>query len=211
MALRDLSVADFLDQAAAATATPGGGAVAATGGALGASMVSMTARLTEGRKAYEAVQAEVAVLAKEADAARRDLLDLAEADARAYHAVLTALGRPRGDERERAARAAAVQAALMEATRVPAAVVARCGAVIALAETAAAIANRNALGDVATGALLAEAAMRSAALQAELNLAAITDATFAAAMTAELAKGAGGAPERLAGILATVRRRSREG
>jgi methenyltetrahydrofolate cyclohydrolase len=210
MALRDQPLGAFLEQAASSSPTPGGGALAAVGGALGAAMIAMTARLTEGRKQYEAVQAEVAELAAASDRAREALLDLAEADAAAYDAVMAALQLPRGDGAERAARAAALQTAMIEATNVPAAVVQRCRDVLGLAETAAAITNRNALGDVATGAFLAEAGMRAAAVQAELNLAGIADTAFTAAMAEELRPAAAGAADRLATILATVRRRAAE-
>jgi formiminotetrahydrofolate cyclodeaminase len=210
MTLRDLPLATFLDQAASASPTPGGGAVAAVGGALAAAMVAMTARLTEGRRGYEAVQTQVTELATAADAARQALLDLAEADARAYERVMAAMRLPRDTDAARATRAAALQAALIEATHVPAAVAARCEAVLALAESAAEITNRNALGDVATAGLLAEAAMRAAAVQGELNLGGIDDAAFTARMGAELAPRAAGAAARVEALLATVRRRAGE-
>src|SRR5215218_9780845 len=105
MTLRDEPLGAFLEQAASASPTPGGGALAAVGGALGAAMLAMTARLTQGRSQYEAVQDQVAALAAAADAAREALLGLADADAAAYQAVVTALRLPRGDDAERATRA----------------------------------------------------------------------------------------------------------
>ncbi len=210
MSFRDESLAAFLEQAASGSATPGGGAVAAIGGALAAAMVAMTARLTEGRRGYEDVQAEVARLAGAADEARRALLDLADADSAAYAAYLAALRLPRADDAERAARTAALQAALVHATRVPCDVATQCQAVLGLAETAAAIANRNALGDVATAAFLADAAMRAAGIQGELNLAGVKDPQFAAEAGAVLGPCAAGAGEQVAGVVATVRRRAAE-
>jgi formiminotetrahydrofolate cyclodeaminase len=82
--------------------------------------------------------------------------------------------------------------------------------VLALADTAAAVTNRNALGDVATAAFLADAAMRAAALQGELNLAGIADQEFAQSAGAALAPRAAGASERVAALVATVRRRAAE-
>jgi formiminotetrahydrofolate cyclodeaminase len=210
MTLREQPLGAFLEQAASFSPTPGGGALAAVGGALGAAMIAMTARLTEGRKQYEAVQAEIADLAAASDHAREALLDLAEADAAAYAAVVAAMRLPRADDAERAARTTALQTALVEATQVPATVVQRCQDVLALAETAAAITNRNALGDVATGAFLAEAGMRAAAVQAELNLGSITDATYTDRMAEQLRPAAAGAPGRLAAIVAMVRQRAVE-
>lgn len=211
MALRGLTLDAFLDQAASGSPSPGGGALAAVGGALAASMIGMTARLTTGRRRYESVQEEVARLVTEGDAARRALLELAEADAGAYEAVVAAMRLPRDDEDQRVARAAALQTALMDATRVPAAVAARAESVLGLAEAAADATYHNALGDVATAAFLAEAAMRAAAVQADLNLDGIDDDAFTAAMAAELAPWAAGATGRVEAILATVRRRAAEG
>jgi methenyltetrahydrofolate cyclohydrolase len=210
MTFREQSLDSFLAEAASAAPTPGGGAVAALGGALAASMVAMTARLTEGRRGYEDVQGAVAELASAADDARRALLDLADADSAAYAAYLAAARLPRGDDAERAARTTALQDALVGATRVPDAVAARCEALLDLAATAAAITNRHALGDVATAAFLAEAAMRAAAVQGELNLAGITDAAFVGAASATRAPRAAGASARVADIVATVRRRAAE-
>ena len=47
---------DFLDQLAAGTPTPGGGSAAAYAGSAAASLVSMVARLTVGKKKYSAVE-----------------------------------------------------------------------------------------------------------------------------------------------------------
>ncbi|MBX5490400.1 MAG: cyclodeaminase/cyclohydrolase family protein [Chloroflexi bacterium] len=211
MSFRDATLAEFLERAASDAPTPGGGALAAVGGALGAAMVAMTARLTLGRPRYADVQDAAAELARAADTAWRALLDLADADAAAYERVMAALRLPRGTEAERATRQAALQQALVAATQVPAAIAEQCQQVLDLAETAAAITNRNALGDVATGAFLAEAGMRAAAVQAELNLASIRDVDFTASMAAALAPRSAGAAERLDAILATVRRRAQEG
>jgi formiminotetrahydrofolate cyclodeaminase len=210
MSFQDLPLAAFVERAASDAPTPGGGALAAVGGALGAAMIAMTARLTLGRPRYAAVQDAAAALAAEADRAWHALLDLADADATAYERVLAALRLPRATDEERATREVALQQALVAATQVPAAIAEQCQAVLALAATAAAITNRNALGDVATGALLAEASMRAAAVQAELNLAAIDDAAFTASMAAALAPRAAGAAEQVTHILATVRQRAAE-
>src|SRR3954470_7395002 len=114
MTLRDQPLGAFLEQAASASPTPGGGALAAVGGALGAAMIAMTARLTEGRKQYDAVQAQVVDLAVASDSAREALLNLADADAQAYAAVVAAMRLPRADDAERATRAASLQSAMIE-------------------------------------------------------------------------------------------------
>ncbi len=210
MMLREQPLAEFLEAAASASPTPGGGALAALAGALAAAMVAMPARLTAGRRQFEAVQAEVGELLAVADAARLALIDLAEADAQAYAAVMAAMRLPRDTAAGRAARTGRLQAALQAATEVPAQIAARADEVLELARQAAAIANPNALGDVATAAFLAEGAMRAAAVQGELNLASIADEAFTASMAPALAARSAGSADRVAAILATVRRRAAE-
>ncbi len=51
--LADLTVKDFLDKVAGNDPVPGGGSIAALGGALASSLSTMVARLTVGKKGYE--------------------------------------------------------------------------------------------------------------------------------------------------------------
>ena len=57
--LVDKPVTNFLDELASNAPAPGGGSVAALGGALGAALVSMVCNLTLGKKGYDDVQDDI--------------------------------------------------------------------------------------------------------------------------------------------------------
>ncbi len=76
-----------------------------------------------------------------------------------------------------------------------------------LAELAAPLLNRSVISDVMVGALLAQAALESAALNVEVNLAAITDAGAAHALQLELDRARSGSAKRLARTLDSARSR----
>ena len=52
--LAELTVKDFLDKVACSEPVPGGGSIAALNGALASALSTMVARLTVGKKGYEA-------------------------------------------------------------------------------------------------------------------------------------------------------------
>ena len=68
--LVDNTITDYLDKAAAGTAVPGGGSVAALSGAMGAALLSMVCNLTLGKKRYADVQHDIAALVEKTEALR---------------------------------------------------------------------------------------------------------------------------------------------
>ena len=177
----DLSCRQFLDALASKEPVPGGGSGAALAGALGASLVSMVCNLTIGKKGYETVDAPMKDLLARCEALRAELPNLLEADTQAYSAVMAAYRLPKGTEEEKAAREALLQQRFREAANVPLQIAERCGQVVELALPAAKMGNKWAVSDAGVGALLAEAALHSALLNVEINLASIGDADYVAA------------------------------
>ena len=82
-----------------------------------------------------------------------------------------------------------------------------CAAVLELAEVAAPLLNPSVISDVMVGALLAQAALDSAALNVDVNLAAMTDARVTEQLQRELDQARSGSAERLQRILDTARSR----
>ena len=64
------SLTEFLDALGSSAATPGGGAGAAVALGMGAALVAMTARLTTGRRRFQAVQADMERVIERCDAIR---------------------------------------------------------------------------------------------------------------------------------------------
>lgn len=149
--------------------TPGGGSVVAVVAALGAALGEMVCSLSVGRPAYAEFEVELRRAAVRLAGLRERLLAAAAEDEAAYRAYRDASTRPKGTDAERAARRDALQAALLVAADVPLAVAAACAELAEILEPIARLGNRHAVSDAATGALLAEAALRGALLNVRGN------------------------------------------
>lgn len=180
------SLTRFLDELASSAPVPGGGSTAALVGALAAALVSMVGNLTVGKKRYAKVEAEVKALLNRSEHLRHKLAELLEADTQAYGALSKAYKLPRDTEEQKATRTGAIQAALKEAEAVPMQIAEACVEVLDLCTPMAEKGNVRAVSDVGVAALLAEAGLRSAALNVLINLSAIKDQDFVERESARL-------------------------
>jgi len=166
-----LTLNGWIDELAGAAPTPGGGSAAALAGALAAALVAMVARLTVGRKAYAAVEAQAREILAEAERLRAELRRLVDEDAAAYEGVSAAYKMPKSDAR----RAGAIDDALLAASRPPADVVKLGRRVLALAQTIEHIGNQNAASDARVAGMLARTAIDGATENVNVNLAGMSD------------------------------------
>jgi methenyltetrahydrofolate cyclohydrolase len=184
--IKDSSVDTFLGELASSAATPGGGSAAAIMGGMGAALVSMVCNLTIGKKAYAEVEGEMTELLAQAEALRATLTDFIRADVEAFDGLMAAYGMAKDTDEQKAARSAAIQSSLKNATDAPMACARACAQVIALSLVAAEKGNRNVVSDAGVAALAAQAALRSAALNVDINVPSIKDADFAASRRTEI-------------------------
>jgi formiminotetrahydrofolate cyclodeaminase len=203
----DLTLGEFLQQLGSPDPTPGGGAAAAVVGAIGAALVEMTANLTVGRPRLADVEDRAKLIRHRASELREQLERLGDADTAAFRRVSAAFRLQRADDAQKAARTEAIQAALRVAADVPLETVRIGAAVVDLAEEAAPILNPAVISDVLVGALLVKAAVSSAALNVEINVAAMTDSAAADRYSAELTRAQEGMDKRIERILAAGRSR----
>ena len=194
-------LSEWMDRVASANPSPGGGTVSAVAGGIAAALAAMVGRLTVGRKKYADVDAEFRTLIEQAEALRLRLVRLGAADAAAYDGVSAAYGIPKAQEQE---RTAAIQAALLVATRVPLETLRAARDVAALAARAAEAGNRNAASDAGVAALLAEAAARGAAYNVRINVVGMPDPGAGASLAAEAATLLADAPRHAARAAAAV-------
>lgn len=180
------TVAEFLDELASQAPVPGGGSGAALVGALGAALASMVCNLTVGKPKYADVQDEIRALLAQTEALRARLTALIDEDVAVYHRLSSAYKMPKDTDEQKAARTAAIQDILRDATKVPMQIAEACVEVLRLCKPIAEKGNVGAVSDAGVAALLAEAALRSAALNVLINLAAIKDAEFVARERAAL-------------------------
>ncbi len=187
MGVKDQTVESFLASVAAATPTPGGGTVSALAAALSVALSRMVAGLALGKKGYESSQNGLRELEARAVALERRLLALADEDSAAYERVVETMHLPKATDAERATRVTALQSAYRTATEVPLATVQGCVEALKLARQAAREGNRGASTDCGVAVLLAEAAIRGAALNVRVNLASLRDEAFRSHAEAKLA------------------------
>ena len=180
-------VTRFLDELASSAATPGGGSGAAIMGALGAALVSMVCNLTIGKKNYAEVEPEMRSVLHDAEGLRQRLADMVAEDIAAFNGLMAAYGLPKLTDEDKALRGAAIQHALRAATEAPLACARASADVIALSMRAAEVGNRNVISDAGVGALAAQAALRSAALNVDINVPSLHDAAFAQTCRDEIA------------------------
>ena len=171
-------VSTFLDQLASSAPAPGGGSAAALGAAIGAALVSMVANLTVGKKQYVDVEEDIQRILERSETLRRRCEELLEQDVAAYTMVSQAYKMPRDTDEQKEARSAAIQEALKGATSVPMALAEACVEILKLCPESAEKGNVRAVSDVGVGALMAEAALRAAALNVWINLGSIKDQDF---------------------------------
>ncbi|GGK37988.1 cyclodeaminase/cyclohydrolase family protein [Nocardia camponoti] len=165
----------YLSELAAKVPAPGGGAAAALNAAQAAALVAMVGRYTTRAKDADN-RPVIDRIIEAADASRVRSLALADADAAAFTAVGAAYKLPKDTEDEVAERTAAINAALIEAARVPAAVIDEADEVLCLAAELLPIGNPNVVTDIGAAADAARAATLSSQLNIEINVGALPPA-----------------------------------
>jgi formiminotetrahydrofolate cyclodeaminase len=184
--LADLKITAYLEKAAAGTAVPGGGSVAALNAALAAGLTEMVANLTIGKKGYEAVEAEMKDIAGQAAGLKVKLTTAIDRDAEAYSEVMTAFKLPKTTHRERTTRKQEIQNAFKHAALVPLEVAQNAVKVLDLAGRAVHNGNKNAVTDGAVAAMNARTAALAALYNVKINLSSIEDEGFVEKLTEEV-------------------------
>jgi formiminotetrahydrofolate cyclodeaminase len=172
----DQPLGEFLGALSAGHAAPGAGSAAALTVALGAGLCAMAARLS----ARHLGALDTEFLVAEADGLRSAAASLVQADAESYRDVVAVLRDQPGQDLSASSdvpgldaeqRRRRIDAALSEAATIPMEVIELAGQTARLAARLAAGGNPNLRGDAITGALLAQAGARAAAVLVSINLA----------------------------------------
>lgn len=172
--MRDDTITAYLGRLAERTAAPAGGATAAMNAAQAAALLAMTARYCD-RPAHAGHTETVGEAIAEADRLRHACVALMAADGESYGGVMAAYQLPKHTEEQRAARAAAIAAALITAAGPPTEVITAAGRLLELAQTLQPIVNRSIAPDVAAAAEAIRAAIATSRINIEANLSGITD------------------------------------
>jgi glutamate formiminotransferase/formiminotetrahydrofolate cyclodeaminase len=169
---------DFVDEVSRDTPAPGGGSVAALGGALGGALAGMVANLSVGKGEFDEHYDVLCSIAERAQEVKDALVHGVDEDTRAFDSVIEAMRMPKDTEAERAERARAMEEGYKTATRVPLRTVELCRDALALCGEMAELADPEMVSDVGTGAHMARASAHAAAYNVRINLRHISDEVF---------------------------------
>ncbi|MCU0522241.1 MAG: glutamate formimidoyltransferase [Anaerolineae bacterium] len=201
----DRTLGDFIDTVASESPTPGGGTVAAVVGALAAALGTMVPNVSAHKRGWDARWEEFSDWAVRGRALVEELEALADEDSRAFDALMTAFGLPRGTDEERTVRQEAIEAATRDAVEVPLRTMRAAFASMDVLRAMAEIGNPNAASDAGVGTLCARAAVRGAYLNIQTNVRGMGDLVYAEDAVAEGAEIAARAEVLEAEVLALVR------
>lgn len=180
------SVIDFVEATASSEPVPGGGSVAALGASIAAALGEMVANLTIGKKKYAEVEEEMVAISAKLSSCRQVLLEYVDKDAQSFDGVMKAFGMAKDTEEEKAARSAAIQEAMKDATAVPLAVAKSTFDLMEPIKAVVLKGNSNAVTDGAVAAMMARTAVLSALYNVKTNLASIKDADFVSKVSADV-------------------------
>jgi formiminotetrahydrofolate cyclodeaminase len=175
-----MEMKNFLEKLSSDRPTPGGGSASALAGATSASLVAMVAGLSS-RKG-QAGQKGMEEMKKEALALQKRLFRAIDEDSKSFDAVMKAFRLPRDSERGRFRRSREIQKAYQRATLTPQLVCQHSLQLLRYSKTLILKGNPNAISDAGVAAFLADAALAGGLLNIGINLAAVTDKTFAKKM-----------------------------
>lgn len=166
-----MTLKDFAALAASEAPAPGGGSVAAYMGALGAGLATMVANLSSHKRGWDDRWKEFSDIAQKGQALVSELTALVDEDTAAFDAIMNAFGLPKESAEEKAARAAAIEAATLNAASVPLRTMEAALKVLPLALEVARKGLSASASDAGVAALSALAAVRGAALNVRINAA----------------------------------------
>jgi glutamate formiminotransferase/formiminotetrahydrofolate cyclodeaminase len=187
--LVDETLRAFSDDLASESPVPGGGSAAAYAGALGAALAAMVARIAIKKGDDEGLRDYIA----ETENLRGDFLRLVDDDSAAYASVAEAMRLPKATAEEKKARAERMQSALLAASRVPLEVARTSRRLLDACERGLPKAPSAAVSDIGVGALMAEAALRGAAMNVMINLSSLKDRAQVKTLSEDLDRAIDGA------------------
>jgi glutamate formiminotransferase/formiminotetrahydrofolate cyclodeaminase len=176
----------FLDAVAEPTPAPGGGSASAFAAAMAAALGQMVAGLSRKKKLQAPF---VDKLSENVDALRKiadELTAAIDRDASSYDAVLAAFKLPQGNDAEKTAREAAIQAATKGASEVPLEVAEKAAGLVERLVQLEAISAASMKSDLLVARLMGVAGANGALANVEINLEGLKDMAYVAQMRSKV-------------------------
>ena len=165
----------WLEELSSGSPTPGGGSAAAVAVSMGAGLICMVCNLTIGNPKFSASEDRMRNVLRNAETARRQSLELADEDIRAFEAVVAANRMPRATDEEKLHRKHALQQALAAAAEPPLRLAHVAVDVLGFAGSIVDCSNPNVITDIAVAAAMARAGLESSMVNVAINLKSLDD------------------------------------
>lgn len=165
----DKTINLFLQELADKQPVPGGGGASALVGALGVALLNMDAIYTTGNEKFKDVEEEIKTQIEKYNILIEELKLLVQGDADAFYPLSQCYKMPRNTEEEKQLKREALEKNLYNAAMVPLGIMEKSYEAILLIDRLTEIGNKNLIGDVATGAVFLEAALKGASLSVFAN------------------------------------------
>ena len=185
MELVNLTCTEFVEKLSSKEPVPGGGGASALAGALGVALGNMVGALTVGKKKYADVERQMYDLCLTCERLRMEFMALVEEDAAVFLPLSQAYRMSEQTQEEKAEKERVMEAALVQATKVPLRVMHACCETISLLEEFAAKGSVMAVSDAGAGAAIVMGALRAAAFNVYINTKSMKDREKAKAFEEE--------------------------
>ncbi len=176
--LTNFTINDFADEVSVDSPAPGGGSVAALGGALSSALSAMVSALSYNKKGYEDYRNEFINLGEKAQKVKDEFLKLVDEDTNAFNKFMAARKLPKKTDEEKAEREKALEEAAKYAAEIPLKVLETSVFALQIAERVSEIGNKNSISDAGVAGWMGRAAAEGAYLNVKINLPSISDENF---------------------------------
>ena len=194
--LCDLTCRGFALETASESPAPGGGAVSAYMGALGASLGTMVANLSSHKRGWDEQWEYFSQWAEKGQDLISRLLHLVDEDTLSYNRVMEAFSMPRETLRDKEIRADAIEKATLYASRVPLETMKTALEVFDILEAMTDKGNPNSVTDAGVGAPAVLGAVKGGYLNVLINIGGLCDKEMARSLREEAEKLLAQAKER---------------
>ncbi len=174
-----MTLRTFANETASESPAPGGGSISAYVGALGASLGTMVANLSAGKRGWEAQFETFNDWAEKGQRLKDALLALVDEDTRAFNQIMATFKLPKDSPEEKSARKQAIQDATRYATEVPLRTMEVASEVFPLCEEMVKTGNTNSVTDAGVGALCVRTAVHGAWMNVKINAKGLDDRELA--------------------------------
>lgn len=176
--LVSMTLIDFANETASESPAPGGGSISAYVAALGVSLGTMVANLSSHKRGWDDRWEEFSNWAEKGEALKNELIQLVDADTRAFNQIMAAMGLPRSTDEEKTSRTKAIQDATKFAIEIPFKVMQAAYKSMEVLKAMVELGNPNSVTDAGVGALCARTAVLGAFMNVRVNGTGCDDKAF---------------------------------